>query len=76
MITAVFLYEKLDKVLAICGSVLGTSVVLFLPSVSHYLLIGKSHKGTPWTRRIDLGIAVYAIIVLVGVTTQEILGWL
>ena len=39
IILALWLYEYLDKVLAIIGTVCGLSVVLVIPSICHYKLI-------------------------------------
>jgi len=41
MILAIYLYDSLDKVLALCGAILGTTVVLFIPSLCHYKLVAK-----------------------------------
>ena len=58
MLMAIFFYDKLDKILALCGTILGTTVVLFIPAICHY----KIAKNTPYQ---DAFIAVYAATVLV-----------
>ena len=41
MLLAIFFYDSLDKVLALSGTMLGTTVVLFIPAVCHYRLIAS-----------------------------------
>lgn len=44
MTLAVFFYDDLDRILAMSGCLLGTTVVLIVPSVCHYVLITKPER--------------------------------
>jgi len=74
ILMAVYFYDYLDKVLALCGSVLGTSVVLLTPSLCHYKIVAKN-SGSSYSRVVDILIAAYASFVLVFCTGQVIYGW-
>ena len=65
---AIHFYDKLDKILALSGTLLGTSVVLFLPALCHYKLMQSSNK-------VDLFIVSYSLLVLVGCTSIIIYQW-
>jgi hypothetical protein len=56
LILAVFFYDKLDKVLAASGTLLGTTVVLLVPTLCHIRIIGWSLS--------NLLIAAYALLFL------------
>jgi hypothetical protein len=62
MILAIFFYDKLDKILALSGTLLGTTVVLLIPALCHYKLMVKS-------KALDIFIAGYSLLVLVGCTS-------
>ena len=58
IVLAVFFYDQLDKIMALGGTILGTTVVLFTPAACHYKIVQSSPK-------IDIFITIYALIVLV-----------
>lgn len=44
MLLALFFYNSLDKLMALSGTILGTTVVLFIPSLCHYKLIARKEN--------------------------------
>jgi hypothetical protein len=74
MLLAIFLYQHLDKVLGLCGSILGTTVVLMIPSRLHFLLISK-REDSKLGRFGDQFITYYSIFVMVFVTALQINMW-
>ena len=76
MLLAIYLYDHLDKVLALCGAILGTTVVLFIPSVCHFKLIACDRfEGSTLMKVFDLTISTYAVIVLILATSQVLFKW-
>ena len=71
ILLAVFFYEKLDKLLALSGTILGTMLVLFIPSMCHYKLVAKSKCSKCG----DIFIACYAVVVLVICSSNVIKNW-
>jgi len=76
MTLAVFFYDKLDRILAFSGTILGTMVVLFVPSVCHYRLIARDKfEGSRCAKVGDLFIACYALGVLLLCSVNLISNW-
>jgi amino acid permease len=70
VLLAVFLYDKLDKVIALSGTFLGTTVVLFIPATCHYKLVATSRfHGSNFQKGVDIFIIVYAFTALVVCST-------
>lgn len=67
ILLAIFFYDKLDKILALCGTILGTTVVLFIPACCHYTIMGRSH--------VDMFIACYAVLMLFVVSSIVFSNW-
>ena len=70
VLLAVFLYDKLDKVIALSGTFLGTTVVLFIPATCNYKLVATSRfHGSNFQKGVDIFIIVYAFTALVVCST-------
>jgi len=67
ILLAVFFYDQLDKILALMGTILGTTVVLFIPACCHYRIMGRSH--------VDMFIACYSIVMLILVSSIVFSNW-
>ena len=44
IIAAMYLKDMLDKVLALCGTLLGSTVVMTIPALCHYKLLAKTRR--------------------------------
>jgi hypothetical protein len=67
---AIFLYDKLDKVIALSGTFLGTTVVLFIPEACHYKLVASDRwTGSMSAKIVDIFIIIYAFTTLVVCST-------
>ena len=63
-----YLKDKLDKVLSLSGCILGTTVCLTMPALSHYYLLAESKKA----KAIDIFIIGLAQVILVVCTIEII----
>jgi len=64
LILALYFGKYLDKVLSICGCVLGTPIVMTLPVLAHYKLLAK----TTTDKVIDIGMLVISLGVMIVCT--------
>lgn len=65
ILCALYLKDSLDRVLSLSGCILGTTVCLTMPALSHYSLLARTTKE----KAVDLFILVFAQVVLVVCTT-------
>ena len=76
LLSALFFYQYLDKILAVIGTVCGLTVVLIIPSICHYKLIATDKiVGSKFAKYTDIGISCYAVVALVVCFTQLISNW-
>ena len=76
VLLAVFLYDKLDKVIALSGTFLGTTVVLFIPATCHFKLVASSRfHGSNFQKIVDLFIIIYAFVALVVCSSTIFKNW-
>ena len=61
IICAIYLKDVLDQILAISGTILGTTVVMKFPVLCHYKLLAK----TKWEKAIDIGMLAISTSVLI-----------
>ena len=68
ILCALYLKDSLDKVLSLSGCILGTTVCLTMPVLSHYFLLAQ----TKTQKAIDIGIFMFAQVVKVVCTINII----
>lgn len=64
ILCALYLKDSLDKVLSLSGCILGTTVCLTMPVLSHYFLLARTREE----KALDIGIFVISQIVLLVCT--------
>ena len=71
IICAMYLKDQLDKVLSLCGCILGTTVCLTMPALCHYNLIAESKQA----KAIDMFMIILAQVILIVCSIQIISQW-
>jgi len=71
IILALYFRKYLDKVLSLCGCILGTTVVMTFPVLAHYKLLAKTTKD----KVIDITMLVISVSVMIVVAYQIINKW-
>lgn len=76
IISALYLAEILDKVFALCGTILGTTVVMTLPALCHYKVIACSEdQGSLSGRIVDIMLLIVSIGAMCLCTYQIVIDW-
>lgn len=71
IICAIYLKDSLDKILALSGTLLGTTCVMKFPVICHYRLLAK----TKWDKAVDISLFMISLIVMLFISYQIILSW-
>ena len=71
ILCAIYLKDKLDKLLALSGTILGSTVVMLVPVLCHFFLIAK----TCCEKAVDIILAIIAVTILIVCTFQIIKTW-
>lgn len=71
IIAAMYLKDCLDKVLALSGTLLGTTVVLIIPTLCHQKLLAKTMEQSI----VNIAILCISGAILIVCTTKIIIQW-
>ena len=61
---------NMDKFLGITGGLIGTTVILIIPTLCHYALLAKN----PFEKRLDIGILIFSMGIVILCTINGFKG--
>ena len=71
ILIAIYYFHKLDKILALSGTLLGTPLVMTFPAICHYKLVAKSSLG----KAVDVFLVIISFVAMSLCTFNIVHKW-